>query len=184
MTTEFVVSDLKVLHEYGAGFTVSAHIETMGVAESIDELRRSLKDGQAKMTLSSSTKHRSLDANAYAWMLIDKIAERTHVPKTDVYRGYIRELGGNSTIVCVQDKAVEKLIAGWKKNGLGWQAETSQSKLDGCTNVVLYYGSSTYDSDQMSRLIDLIVQEARDLGIETLTPDDLERMMKQWTTTA
>lgn len=180
MTTEFVVSDLRIMHEYGAGFTVSAHVETIGAAESIDELRRSIKDDRAKMTLSTSVKKRSIDANAYAWVLIDKIAARTRVPKTDVYRNFIRDVGGNSTIVCVQDKAVEQLISGWCKNGLGWQAETSPSKLEGCTNVVLYYGSSTYDSEQMSRLIDLIVQEARDLGIETLTPDDLERMKVQW----
>ena len=47
-------------------------------------------------------------------------------------------------------------------------------------NVNLYYGSSTYDKPTMSRLIDNIVQDAKALDIETLTPDELERMREEW----
>lgn len=184
MTNEFIVSDLRVMHEFGSGFTVTAHLETLGAAESINELKKTLKDGQAKMTLSSSVKKRSLDANAYCWVLIDKIAAKTRIPKTEVYRNMIREVGGNSTLVCVQDKAVDQLVRGWSNNGIGWVTDTTPSKLAGCTNVILYYGSSTFDTEQMSRLIDLVVQDARELGIETLTPDDLERMKVQWKTSA
>ena len=50
------------------------------------------------------------------------------------------------------------------------------SKIDGCTNVILYYGSSTYDTAQMHRLIELIVQECKEQDIETLTPEGLERL--------
>lgn len=48
-------------------------------------------------------------------------------------------------------KAVDTLIRGWEHNGLGWMTDTMTSKLPNCTNVVLYYGSSTYDTKQMSR---------------------------------
>lgn len=119
---------------------------------------------------------RSLDANAYAWTLIDKIAEKTGEPKTEVYRSAIREIGGNSDTVCVLERAADKLCEGWSKNGVGWLTERMPSKIDGCVNVTLYYGSSTYDTAQMSRLIDLLVQDAKQLGIETLTPAELERM--------
>ena len=50
---------------------------------------------------------RSLDANAYAWVLIDKIAEKTHIKKSEVYRQAIREIGGVSTTICLLDKAVD-----------------------------------------------------------------------------
>lgn len=123
---------------------------------------------------------RSLDANAYFWVLVDRLAEKTRIPKTDIYRSYIREIGGNHEVVCVADSAVEKLRRGWEHNGLGWQTDTMPSKLPGCARVVLYYGSSTYDTAQMSRLIDLIVQDCREQGIETLPPDKLAGMMEEW----
>lgn len=123
---------------------------------------------------------RSLDANAYFWVLVDRLAEKLRIPKTEIYRRYIREIGGNHEMVCVIDSAVEKLRNGWEHNGLGWQTDTMPSKLPGCVRVVLYYGSSTYDTAQMSRLIDLIVQDCQEQGIETLPPEKLAGMMEEW----
>ena len=54
------------------------------------------------------------------------------------------------------------------------------SKLPGCVNVILYYGSSTYDTAQMSRLINLAVQDCKEQGIETMTPQELAAMMEGW----
>ena len=120
---------------------------------------------------------RSLDANGYAWVLLDKIAAKMHLDKADVYREAIKAIGGTSEIVCIQDKAVESLRRGWEMHGLGWQTDTMPSKIKGCTNVILYYGSSTYDTRQMSILIDHIVQDAQALGIETMPPAELEALI-------
>ena len=68
----------------------------------------------------------------------------------------------------------------YKRQGLGWQVETLESKLKGCTNVVLYYGSSSYDTKQMSMLIDNIVQDCKALGIETMTPRELQALKDGW----
>lgn len=122
-------------------------------------------------------RHRSLDANGFAWALIGKIAAKAGVDRAQVYRDAIRTIGGTSTVICVPSKAVETLCEGWSSRGVGWQAETMPSKLNGCTNVILYYGSSVYDTKQMSLLIDHLVQDAKALGIETLTPHELETMM-------
>ncbi len=123
---------------------------------------------------------RSLDANAYAWVLIDKLAEATGISKAEIYRNAIRDIGGNTETVCVRTEAVKKLCEGWERNGLGWQAETYPSKLPGCTNVVLYYGSSTYDTRQMSRLIDNLIEDCKALDIETLPPEKLSALMEGW----
>lgn len=125
-------------------------------------------------------KKRSLDANNYFWALCDRLAEKLRISKLDVYRNLIKNIGGNNQIVCVPEKAVDKLISGWEHNGIGWIAETTTSKLDGCVNVILYYGSSTYDTTQMSRLIELIVQECKQQDIETMTPQELERLCCEW----
>ena len=139
------------------------------------------EDGKVyDVTIKPHRERRSLDANAYCWVLIDKLAAAYRMTKEEVYREYIRHIGGNNSTVCVQDKAVEQLVSGWERNGLGWQAETYPSKIVGCTNVILYYGSSTYDTEQMSRLIDMIIFDCKAQGIETLPPDKLTAMMEGW----
>jgi hypothetical protein len=138
-----------------------------------------LKGETVKVDIRKASKMKSRDANSYCWVIIDKIAEKTGISKSEVYRHAIKEIGGVSTTVCVQDKAVDRLREGWEKNGIGWQTDTLKSRIDGCTNVILYYGSSVYDSQQMSRLIDSLVQEAEGLGIPTY-PEETERMKRQW----
>lgn len=123
---------------------------------------------------------RSLDANAYCWVLISRLAEKLKIPKTDIYRNAIREIGGNSDTVCIKTKAVDSLRSGWERNGLGWLTDTMPSKLEGCTNVVLYYGSSTYDSAQMGRLIENIQEECRLQGIETKSAEEVKSLLQQW----
>lgn len=125
-------------------------------------------------------KKRSLDANAYFFVLADKLAEKLNIPKEDIYRNCIKEIGGVSDVVCVRNDAVEKLCEGWRHNGLGWQTDTFPSKIEGCTNVILYYGSSTYDTEQMSRLINNIVEDCKIQGIETRTPDEIADMLSLW----
>jgi hypothetical protein len=123
---------------------------------------------------------RSLDANAYFFVLADKLAAKLGTSKEEVYRNAVRDIGGVSEIVCVKNEAVERLCEGWSKNGIAWQTETFPSKIDGCTNVILYYGSSTYTTDQMSRLIDHIVQDCKAVGIETMTPNAIAEMLSLW----
>ena len=138
-----------------------------------------LGDQPVKIEIRRAARARSRDANAYCWVIIDRIAEKTGISRSEVYRHAIKEIGGVSTTVCVQDKAVDRLREGWEKNGIGWQTDTLKSRIDGCTNVILYYGSSVYDSKQMARLIDSLVQEAEGLGIPTY-PEETERMKAQW----
>ncbi len=143
----------------------------------VDELKT---EGKLSLKIGKFKQKRSLDANAYCWTLIGKIAEKTNVHKSEVYRNAIKDVGGNSDTVCVQDKAVETLCAGWERNGLGWQTETFKSKIEGCTNVTLYYGSSTYDTAQMSKLINLIVQDCSALNIETKSQAEIDSLLSQW----
>lgn len=123
---------------------------------------------------------RSLDANAYCWVLIDRLSEKLNVPKEAIYKEYIKNIGGNSEIICVKNSAVKHLCYCWQRNGLGWSTETFESKIPGCTNVVLYYGSSVYDTAQMSRLLDQIIQDCKEFGIPTDTPDQIAEMKARW----
>jgi hypothetical protein len=126
--------------------------------------------------------NRSHSANAYAWVLIGKLAAALNVTTTEVYRQYIREIGDNFEILSIRDEAVGKMIKIWQSIGLGWQCDNlgADAANPGHQNLVLYYGSSTYDTKQMSNLISLIVQDCQGQGIETLTPEELAKLEQEW----
>ena len=125
-------------------------------------------------------KKRSLDANAYAWVLMGAIAERIGVSNIDVYREAIRKMNVYE-IIPVREDALERWVQIWEGHGKGWICESlGKSKLPGYVNTQCYYGSSVYDSAQMARLIDYIVDEAKELNIETKTPDELARLKALW----
>lgn len=146
------------------------------IREQYDEL-----SGKAvEMVLKKYHSRRTLTANAYAWVLIDKLAEKMGLTKTEIYRECIREIGGVSTKLCCPNAAVEKFRESWGMNGIGWFIETEPSKLEKCTTITAYYGSSTYDAKQMAALIDTIVQAAKGQGIETLPPAQLASMTEAW----
>ena len=112
--------------------------------------------------------------------MCDKLAVKTGVQKTDIYRQYIKEIGGNNEILCIKNNAVDKFRETWSKTGLGYVTDIMPSKINGCTNVVIYYGSSTYDSKQMQRLISLIEQDCIENGIQTLSNIELQRIIENW----
>ncbi len=80
----------------------------------------------------------------------------------------------------MQNHAKDALCSLWQSKGTGWLVDELPSKLDGCTNVVLYAGSSVYDTDQMSRLIDRLIQDAQALGIPTETPNQIAERLSLW----
>ena len=154
--------------------TVRIIAELASYIDSLDE------DREYILTVKEYREKRSLNANAYAWTLLDKLAERLSMAKTEIYRAYVKEIGGNNYLVCCINEAVDDLCRDWTSKGIGWVAECEDSKLEGCTNVRLYYGSSQYDTAQMSRLINLIVEDCKTYGIETLTPEEIERLNAEW----
>ena len=116
-----------------------------------------------------STK-RSGAANRYMWVLVDKIAKALCITKNEVYRREIMEIGGCSDVVLVLNSAIERFCRSWEAQGLGWQTEIVPVD-DERSNVICYYGSSTFDREQMTQLIENLIFEAENLGIDTETPD-------------
>ncbi len=129
-------------------------------------------------------KKRSLDANDYCWVLCTKISEllqnsKIYITKEEVYRKHIRLVGVYEPLALRED-AVDRFVDAWGKRGTGWLTEVVDSSLDGCKKVFAYYGSSTYDTKEMGRLIESIMQDCIALGIETMPPAELDSLLKQW----
>lgn len=171
------ISDMSIDFKTGNPKLVLTLNEKQSAMNLFDELNEVEK---LSIKIGKHREKRSLDANAYCWVLLDKLAAKLKTPKEELYKEEIRKIGGVSTTVCVINKAVESLCKGWERNGLGWQTETFTSKIDGCTNVILYYGSSTYDTEQMNNLISNIVQDCEAQGIETKTPNEIANLISLW----
>lgn len=161
-----------------SGFWISLKVETPF------EARRFLATKKEKRYVADIKEYRerrSLDANAYMWVLVGKLSAKLGLPPEEIYRAAIRDVGDNYEVMPVRNDALERWKAIWQSNGLGWLCEEiGPSKIEGYTNVRNFYGSSAYDKAQMSRLIDNIVQDCKAQGIETLTPDELARLTEEW----
>lgn len=144
-------------------------------------LVRKHKDKLYSLEVKEYRKKRSLDANAYAWVLIHKLAAVMRMTPEEVYLLNIPKVGNNFTPICVREQDVERFKKSWQANGLGWPVvDLGLSQVPGCRNLMAYHGSSTYDTVQMSRLIDNLVQDCKALDIETLTPDKLAMLKEAW----
>ena len=147
-------------------------------------LAEELQGRKLTMVLKPFRKKRSLDANSYFHVLSGKIAEKLNTSLTEVKNHLISEYGQ-------YEKLDDGLMPVIMKDSIEWEKlETTHLKPTTATRTLddgklyrVYYvmrGSHTYDSAEMARLIDATVGEAKALGIETATPDELERMEYLW----
>lgn len=139
-----------------------------------------LKDEkELEIEITKPKQKRSLNANAYCWTLIGKIAEVLGNTKEEVYREYIKHKG-IYRIITIEEKAAPTFMKVWEERGLGWLCETSETKIAGLIDVVAYYGTSSYNTKQMAGFIDYIVEEAKNLNIETLEDIEIKRLVDNW----
>ena len=133
--------------------------------------------------LKEYTEKRSLNANAYCWVLCDKIAkelskEGTVTTKEIVYKDAITQIGSFEPMI-IEEKAFENFERIWSRQGLGFIVQ-EVSKKDKCIRVNCYYGSSTYNTKEMSLLINLLVELAESLNIETKSENEINSLLRSW----
>lgn len=142
---------------------------TVTVGVDFREMFDKLKDFDVTIEIKKASNRRSNNQNRFAWELIDQIAAVSHTKISEVYRNAIREIGGVSTMVGMKDEAIQTFREGWEKGHLGRQVEIIPgSTKPGWSNVKIYFGSSEFDSEQFSRLLDILIQDAESLGIPTI----------------
>lgn len=147
---------------------------------SLDGVHTYLQDlSEIECEIDKPKTKRSLNANNYAWVLMQEIAKKVGTTKEEVYRDLIRSYG-DFVIVCVPEKAVGLFRTKWESNGVGWVTETQDSKLPKCKNIFAYYGTSTYDTKQMARLIEGILAECEALDIPTKNENEIKSLLESW----
>jgi hypothetical protein len=139
------------------------------------------EDGDFEISIGKVKANRSNDANRYFWQLVGQLSAKINISPEDIYRTYIKDVGGNYEVMPIRDDAVETWVKNWRQRGIGWQCEIlGESKLRGYTNVICYYGSSTYSSGQFKRLIDMVIDDCKAQGIETMTESEMALMMQHY----
>lgn len=153
-------------------------------AEDIEKL----KDKPLSVELKQYRKKRSLDANAYYWKLITDLSEKLGQSKDYMHNHMLRKYGqveiidGQAvyTVIPDTDEAQKKVDEAQTYH----LKPTSQVKAGRgglmYRTYMMLRGSSDYNTKEMSCLINGLVSECKDVGIETMTPDELERMMQAY----
>ena len=136
-----------------------------------------LMDKDLDIEIKPHHEKRSLNANAYLWVLCTKIAQKCMTSKDEIYEEMLQRYGyfykdddGYITVTVKANKDINKIKGHWKlyhQNEL-WKA------------YFMIKGSSEYDKAEMAHFLDMVVLEAKELGIETLPPDELERLKQAW----
>lgn len=143
----------------------------------ISKLKEAVGNGKLLDTsIKIHREKRSLNANSYLWLILSEIAAILHTTKDELYL-QVLERYGVFTHLIVKPNVVDRVKEEWRT-----VRELGEVIVNGQTGVQLqcFFGSSTYDTKEMSALIDGVVQEAKDLGLETLTPDELSRLKSEW----
>ena len=132
------------------------------------------QDREKVFEIKEHKEKRSLNANAYAWSLITKIADALRTSKEECYLEMLKRYGQSEIVSVLSEINVE----GYFKYYEPIATATLQGKE--FTHYKIYKGSSEYDTREMSILIDGIVSEAKELGIETIPPNEIERLKTMW----
>lgn len=172
---EFTGKIDSITQDYGSGkvkvtFAVNESRKVLTEYEKIKDADK------LKITAVKYRNRRSLDANAYMWVLLEKMAEVLHTTKDDLYIQMLDRYGVFTHIV-VQPQVVARVKAEWRV-----VRELGEITVGSMTGIQLqcFFGSSTYDTKEMARLIDGIISECKALDIETMTPDELDQMKAAW----
>ena len=126
---------------------------------------------------------RSLNANSYCWLLCDRIAQElskdgTTINKIEVYRDAILQVGVFTPEIW-ELKDYEDHIRKFESQGLG-NIVQEVAKKEKCIKVHCYYGSSTYNTKEMSRLIQILVELAESMNIETKPEQEIKSLLESW----
>lgn len=147
-------------------------------------LVRKHKDRLYDMDVKEHRKKRSLDANAMLWSLINQMSVVLRIPPDEIYQGYIPDVGDNFTWHPEKPETVKQFSDGWCRGHIGRMVDDvgpcRLPDLRGYRLLKCYYGSSEYDVPTFSRLLDLVIQDCKNIGIETMSERERSLLLEEW----
>lgn len=177
MQTTGIITDINIDYK-----TRKSKISLLLDTKEIEVVEQLKNENKLNVELKKYRKKRSLDANAYFWKLLQEICELAELDTIEEYKRRVKELGIFRQFKIENDniKTFEKM---WTAQGIAWFCEIFDTEIIGDTEFKIinaYYGSSSFNSKQMSRLIDTLVQDCKSIGIETKPKEEIESLLKEW----
>ncbi len=142
-----------------------------------DKLTDATSKGKTlQVSIDVKRKNRSLNANSYLWLVIGEMASVLHTDKDSVYLQML-ERYGVFTHVVVKPNVVDRIKHDWRT-----VRELGEITINGQKGVQLqcYFGSHTYNTKEFSVLLDGVITEAKELGIDVISEADKDLMLKEW----
>ncbi len=157
------------------------HGQVRKIYEMIDRIGTIDFEADYTIEIKKKSRKRSLDANAYMWVLIGKLGDKLRKPDNEIYRDFVRN-NGVFEIIPIRQDVIDRWQQIWESKGIGWVCDDLGEcrNIKGYHNIKCFYGTSVYNTEEMSRLIDEVVHECKEQGIETATPEEIERLKQQW----
>lgn len=173
MESTAIISDIGIDYK-----TNKAKITFLFDNKEVLEQAEEFQDKKLTVQAKKWYKKRSKDANAYLWVLIEKISEKRNISRIEVYKKHIYEAGTYEELG-MPEEAMQRFSEIWQHNGKGWFCEKSINEYG---EVILraYNGSSTYDTKEMTRLIDSVIQDCKSLNIETKPQAEIKSLLESW----
>ena len=168
----------------GGCFIIKPVREDIGKAMA---LIKGLMNRQYTLEIKQFRKKRSLDANQKMWALINEMSTIIKLTPEEIYQGYIPDVGNNYRVFPVKPEEINEFAADWCNGHIGRMVEDMgpcrKRDLIGYHNLRCYKGSSEYDTQTFSRLLELVMQDCKHLGIETMSERERSLLMEEWEAT-
>lgn len=138
--------------------------------------REEFGGGTLDVTAKAHRNRRSRNANSLLWECLGRIGKSLNTDKWEVYLHMLKRYG-EYTYVCVKPKAVEMLKRQWREC-----EELGPIDINGqvAVQMLCYYGSSTYDTKQFSVLLDGVISEMKEMGIDAPTDEQMKQALEVW----
>lgn len=140
------------------------------------------QDKTKKYEVKEVRKKRSTNANNYFWKLLQELCELQNLDTIQEYKKRVKELGIFRRFR-IETKDVNTFETMWQDKGIAWFCEIADTEYIGNVEfkiVNAYYGSSSFNSKQMARLIDGVVQDCNAVGIPTKPQAEIYSLLKEW----
>lgn len=141
-----------------------------------EEISKITPDKTYSVEIKQKRKDRSLNANAALWVLLGEMAAKLRTSKDELYLEMLSRYGVFTHVV-VKPNVVERVKTEWRT-----VRELGEVTINGQKGIQLqcYFGSSTYDTKEFTRLLDGVISEARELGINLISDADRALMLAEW----
>lgn len=141
----------------------------------IDEIDK-LKDDKLSIKITKYRQKRSLDANGLLWVCLGQIAEVLRTDKWEVYLQMLKRYG-KYTYICVKPNVIDAVKAQWRECEIVGEIEVNGQK---AIQMLCYFGSSTYNTQEFSVLLDGVISEMQEIGLQAPLSEDMKRALEEW----